>query len=693
MVKGIKFKKEKPNKARSSSMSRKRGTIKTRLIVFPLIVVLIVITGIGFFSSYNLKKSMLKEMEANGIFLAQRLSKNMQDNLKALEVINKSLDDKITSAANVALDQKKNLDNKLLKTMVKNLEVEEISYYNSKGELIYSNIDDLVGWKAEPGHPVHDFMTGSDKHLVEDIRQDSISNDYIKFGYLKDSSGNFVQVGINANQVQELTDNFSIQNTIEDIVQDEEIYYLLFIDKNAEIIAHNNKDEIGMVLDDEGSISAAVKGVPHVQEWHYEEDDVDVLDISYPITVDGEHMGAISIGFSLENVNKSINSNRLTVTAVTILAFVVLGSILYASSRYVAMIIDKLKEQVNYMEEGDFSRDITEDLINKNDELGEISGAIATMQKEMRGIIKNVINTSQNLAASSEELTATAEQSATSANEVSKAIEDIASGATEQARDTEVGATSIFELGDVVIKNDEYIKDLNESAEMVNSLKDEGLDILEDLVEKTNNSSKSSREVQQVIVDTNESAKKIITASEMIKSIADQTNLLALNAAIEAARAGEAGKGFAVVADEIRKLAEESNRFTEEIGSIVQDLARKTETAVQTMAGVEEIVLSQTKSVDITNNKFVGIAKAIGNMKIAIDKVNDSSNEITNKKENIINIMENLSAISEENAAGTQEASASVEEQSAAMMEIVNSSEQLAEIAEDLMNQVKQFKV
>lgn len=182
------------------------------------------------------------------------------------------------------------------------------------------------------------------------------------------------------------------------------------------------------------------------------------------------------------------------------------------------------------------------------------------------------------------------------------------------------------QTGDIQESTDELMK-YNTDCEIVIQNSSKEIHELKSVIQQLNNvflrNVESANRLDQKMEDI-----QIIIRS--INEISHTINLLSLNASIEAARAGEHGRGFGVVADEIKKLAFLSNKSTNEISTILQEVQRETE-----------------ESKNITNSSKLHIEKTLENS----DKVEEVFTTIletsVRTKEEIRNIFDRINVLKE----------------------------------------------
>ncbi len=326
-----------------------------------------------------------------------------------------------------------------------------------------------------------------------------------------------------------------------------------------------------------GSILASYKGelLPLDVATHSDRveqsDHTGILRVDLPIRAKGGAVGTITLGVATDELERQVHAERSRVLELSAAVFVVALTLAFLIGTVLVRPIQQMTEVALRIASGDLSQgalriesrdevgrmaeafdrmlrslrelSATADRVAQGDLVGRIAvegpvgEAFNRMVESQRIIVKQIGETSIQLATAATEIFALARRQQDTATTQSAGVE----AASQTIHALLQSASHIAESAQGVLGNAERTKETTEST---------------------------SKRFAELTGHTN----RIAELLEVIREIADRSDLLALNASLEATRAGEAGRSFSLVAAEMRRLAERVTASVQDVKFLVADV-------------------------------------------------------------------------------------------------------------------------
>lgn len=241
------------------------------------------------------------------------------------------------------------------------------------------------------------------------------------------------------------------------------------------------------------------------------------------------------------------------------------------------------------------------------DEITELARTFNRFVIKIQDLVREITESSTHLAASAEEMSTITTLSRENTR--------------HQAEQTEMVAVAIDEMTATTKTVAQNTNETAFAAQETDTATRAGKEVLNRSVQSINKLVSHMHKTTEAVHELEGQTTKIGGVLDVIRSVAEQTNLLALNAAIEAARAGEHGRGFAVVAEEVRNLASRTQRSTEEIREIIEQLQQRvseTATAMEISEAHGQETIKLTGETDELLDVIITRVNAITQMTLQI---------------------------------------------------------------------------
>ncbi|MDT4331460.1 methyl-accepting chemotaxis protein [Methylomonas sp. MED-D] len=286
-------------------------------------------------------------------------------------------------------------------------------------------------------------------------------------------------------------------------------------------------------------------------------------------------------------------------------------------------------------------------------EIGQLLLAIKLLKAKSRTIIRRLIQATEPLAGK--------------ADSTHRAVRQVSTAMDQQLREIEQIASAIHQMSATVSEVARSAANAADAANNVSQKSQASVARVNDTIGMMESLAGAVNQAEAVIQVLSTHSQNIGGVLDVIQGIAEQTNLLALNAAIEAARAGDQGRGFAVVADEVRTLAGRTQKSTEQIHRMINDLRGGTENAVAEMARVREMAAAGSEHGKNSTSLLHETLQSVGYINEMIVQIASAAEQQHVVSEGIARTVEaigNLSRQTSEHATQASEAAGSVSESS-----------------------------
>ena len=359
-------------------------------------------------------------------------------------------------------------------------------------------------------------------------------------------------------------------------------------------------------------------------------------------------------------------------------------------SRVLTRQIRKLVSATAVISQGDLTRKVE---MSSRDEIGELAKSFNAMLASLLNIVFEVRSTSERIFDSAQALSTTAGSVDSSTREIAAASKTIAKGAEEQVamlgRARELTREIALAAEEIAAKAQTTHRSVREAGERAKASADDASRAKATIGEIVQSIQRAMGSVEGF----RDRALLIHKTVEFITQVAHQTHLLALNADIEAARAGEQGRGFGVIAEEVRKLAEDSRAFGEQIQRLSQQINSESIEVIEAMKASTVAAIEGKCVVESATTALIEISATFLATMERVREITELTVRQARGAEGLVKTIENTAKIAEGYASGTEEASAAIQEQTVAMTEMTSSASTLAKTSDHLKELVTIFRM